>query len=110
MVEQSLNIYREIGDRYNQANVLKNLAVLYNQTGRLKECFALSQESTEIFTELGLLSYAFPPWINKLVAFAKQSRIQLILCCVGGVVAFPFILIALITILLWRFLFGWLKR
>ena len=110
MVEQSLNIYREIGDRYNQANVLKNLAVLYNQTGRLKECFALSQESTEIFTELGLLSYAFPPWINKLVAFAKQSRIQLILCCVGGVVAFPFMLIALITILLWRLLFGWLKR
>jgi hypothetical protein len=107
---QSLKIYRDIGDRYSQANALQNLALLYQQTGRVKEGFALSQEATEILTELGLLSYAFPKWINNIVKFAKKGRHQMIFCFIGGIFAFPFMLTFIVSLTLWRLTIGRLKR
>jgi tetratricopeptide (TPR) repeat protein len=110
MVEQSLKIYRDIGDRYSQATALQNLAVLYNQTGRVKEGFALGQEATEIFTELGLLSYAFPKWINNIIQFAQKGRNQMVFCFIGGIFAFPFMLVFFITLTLWRLTIGRFRR
>jgi len=104
--QQSLETMRRLGDRHGTAQTLQNLAAAYQQTGRVKEGFALSQEATQIYMELGILSQALPKWVNNMIQFAQKGRNQMILCFIGGIFAFPFMLIALITTMLWRLTIG----
>jgi tetratricopeptide (TPR) repeat protein len=109
-VEKSLSIYREIGDRYSQANALQNLAFLYQQTGRIKEGFTCGQEANQIFTDLGLLLYAMPKWIQSIVKFSKKTKMHLVVCVLAGIFAFPFAITALIMITVSRFILGRFRR
>jgi tetratricopeptide (TPR) repeat protein len=104
--QQSLETKRRLGDRHGTAQVLQNLAAAYQQTGRIKESFALSQESNQIYMELGILSQALPKWVNTIIKFAQKGRNQMIACFIGGIFAFPFMLIAFITLMLWRLTIG----
>jgi hypothetical protein len=89
-----------------EANSLHNLGIIYRKCGRVKESFAAFDESQTILQELDLplASRLYPQWFESLFQFAQRGKIQYILCSIGGIIAFPFALIALIIILLWRLL------
>lgn len=44
----------------------------------------------------------YPQWLKSLIKLAQRGRLQLILCFIFGLIAFPFALVWLILLLLWR--------
>jgi tetratricopeptide (TPR) repeat protein len=102
--EQSLDIKRDIGDRQGEADTLMNLGNSYQKVGRIQEGFAASQQATAIYQDLNLPidAYPYPNWLKKLAKFAQRGKFHLILCFIGGLVALPFALIGLISVILYR--------
>jgi tetratricopeptide (TPR) repeat protein len=102
--QQSLEIKRQMGDRNSEGNSLNNLAIAYSRCGRIQEGFLTSYQAYEIFEELGLLLEAmpYPQWLKSLIKFAQRGHLQLIVCFIFGLIAFPFALLWLILLLLWR--------
>jgi tetratricopeptide (TPR) repeat protein len=102
--EQSLEIKRNIGDKRGEARTLGNLANSYQKVGRVQEGFAASQQATAIYQDLNLPldAYPYPKWLKKLVKFAQRGKFHLILCCLGGLIAFPLVLIGFISLILYR--------
>ncbi len=60
--------------------------------------------------ELPINAMPFPKWFKFLVKFAQRGKLQLALCFVLGVVAFPFALVWLLALILWRVVRGWPHR
>ncbi|MDZ8225908.1 tetratricopeptide repeat protein [Nostoc sp. ChiVER01] len=103
-LQQSLEIKREIGDRNGEGNSLISLGNAYHQCGRIQEGFVASYQAQQIFQELELPLEAmpYPQWLKSLIKLAQRGRLQLILCFIFGLIAFPFALVWLILLLLWR--------
>ncbi|QFS48567.1 tetratricopeptide repeat protein [Nostoc sphaeroides] len=110
--QQSLEISREIGDRNGEGNSLMGLGVAYHQCGRIQEGFAASYQAQQIFQELELPIDAmpYPQWLKSLIKLAQRGRLQLILCFIFGLIAFPFALVWLILLLLWRLIRAQFRR
>ena len=53
LLEQSLAIQQEIGDRKGEAVTLNNIAQIYDAWGRYEEAFKLLEESLAIRREIG---------------------------------------------------------
>ena len=108
LLEQALVIYRDIDARWGQATALQNLAVAYNQSGKVKESLQAAYEAQEIRQQLGLESThaPYPEWVKSLINFAQQGKWQFTILFIGGVIAFPFFLILLISITVWRLCIG----
>ncbi|MFO7030273.1 transcriptional regulator, partial [Limnospira fusiformis CCALA 023] len=102
--QQSLEIARDIGNRQVEATSLNNLGNAYNALGRYQEGFAASQQAIEIYQELNLPldAYPIPNWLKKLVKFSERGKLHLMLCFVGGLVAFPLVLIGEVLLILYR--------
>jgi tetratricopeptide (TPR) repeat protein len=102
--QQSLEISREIGDRKGEGNSLMGLGNAYHQCGRIQEGFLASYQAQLIFQKLELPMEAmpYPRWLKSLIKFAQRGWLQLILCFIFGLIAFPFALVWLILLLLWR--------
>ncbi len=81
-----------------------NLGHSYQKVGRIQEGFAASQQAIAIYQELNLPldAYPYPNWLKKLAKFAQRGTFNLILCFIGGLVALPFALIWLISLILYR--------
>ena len=99
-----LEIKRNLQDKEGEARTLIILGGIYQQSGKIKEGFALSYQGNQILQELGLplSEMPYPQWLKSCIQFAQQGKLQLILCFVVGVVAFPFALVGFIVLLLWR--------
>jgi len=102
--QQSLEIQRNIGDRHGEVKSLQNLADSYNICGRVQEGFAAAYQAQSIRQELELTLEAmpFPKWIKSLVKYAQRGKLQLIVCFIFGLIAFPFALVFIVFLLLWR--------
>jgi len=107
--QQSLQIKREIGDRNGEALCLQNLGIAYNNCGKIKEGFAASYQAQIIRQELGVPMF-YPQWMKSLINFAQRGYLQLILCFIFGLVAFPFALVWFVIIYLWCWLRGSFRR
>ncbi|MEH1894990.1 MAG: tetratricopeptide repeat protein, partial [Nostoc sp.] len=110
--QQSLEISREIGDRNGEGHSLSNLGNAYYQCGRTQEGFAASYQAQKIFQELELPLEAmpYPHWLKSLIKLAQRGHLQLILCFIFGLIAFPFALIWLILPLLWPLIRAQFRR
>ncbi|WP_414530777.1 tetratricopeptide repeat protein, partial [Nodularia chucula] len=110
--QQSLDIKREIGDRLREGNSLMGLSIAYHRCGKIQEAFAASDQAEQIFQELGLPIEAmpYPRWEKAIIKFAQRGRLQLILCFIFGLIAFPFALVWFILLLLWRLIRSQFKR
>ncbi|MCW6034973.1 tetratricopeptide repeat protein [Spirulina subsalsa FACHB-351] len=103
-LQQSLEIKREIEDRRGEATSLLVLGNLYQKTGKIKEGFAASQQAQAILQELDLplAAYPIPNWAKAVAKFAQRSNFHLIACFIGGIFAFPFFLLWIILLMLYR--------
>lgn len=72
--------------------------------GKVKEGYALCFQGSQILQELDLplSEMPYPQWFKSLIQFGQQSKLQLILCFVFGIIAFPFALVGFILLLIWR--------
>ncbi|MDJ0618337.1 MAG: tetratricopeptide repeat protein [Calothrix sp. MO_192.B10] len=102
--EQSLEIQREMGDRLSEAKTLQTLASLYHQTGRVQEGFTVANQATQIFQELELPidEWNIPKWMKSIAKFAQRGKVQIALCFILGLLAFPLVLPGIILLMLWR--------
>ncbi|QDL09904.1 transcriptional regulator [Brasilonema octagenarum UFV-E1] len=102
--QQLLTIQREMGDRNGEAKSLQNLAQLYHLTGRIKEGYAAGIQATQIQQELELPieAWAIPKWQKSIAKFALRGKLQLGLCFLAGLFAFPFALVFIVSVMLWR--------
>ncbi len=103
--QQSLEISRAIGDRRGEADALQNLAYAYHQCGRVQEGFAAGYQAQQILLqelELPLEAMPLPKWLKSLIKYAQRGKLQLVLCFIFGVIAFPFALVWIILLVLWR--------
>ena len=117
--QQSLEIKREIGDgsanltvRREEANTLQNLANLYHRVGRFKEGFQAGYQAKLILQELGfpLDPSPLPKWAKSVAKFAQKGNLQLAFCFLAGLIAFPFALIWIVSLILWRILRSLFRR
>ena len=110
--EQSLAMKRELGARHGEARSLQDLAQHYHACGRVKEGFAAGQAATLIFQELNLPleAWTLPKLVKSFIKFAHQGKWHLVTCFVAGFFAFPFLLTLILTLTLWRFMFGRFRR
>ncbi|MBD2606107.1 tetratricopeptide repeat protein [Scytonema hofmannii FACHB-248] len=101
--QQLLTTQREIGDRNGEAASLQNLAPLYHLTGRIKESLAAAFQATQIQQELELPieAWVIPKWQKSVVKFAQRGKLQLGLCFLLGLFAFPFALVFIVSLMLW---------
>ena len=104
--QQSLEITRDIGDRRGIANSLMSLSAAYQQVGRIKDGIVATQQAQQIMMEmeLPLNAYPIPNWQKSIVRFAQKGNVQLALLFIGGVFAFPFLLIWIILLSVYRLL------
>ncbi|MDJ0735903.1 MAG: tetratricopeptide repeat protein [Nostocaceae cyanobacterium] len=102
--EQLLGIQREKGDRHAEAKTLQSLALLYLQTGKVRETLTIANQARQIFQELELPvdEWNIPKWQKSIAKFAQRGKVQFALCFVLGFVAFPFALVWIVTLALWR--------
>ncbi|MFN6155666.1 MAG: tetratricopeptide repeat protein [Dolichospermum sp.] len=107
--QQSLQIKREIGDRDGEALCLQNLGVAYGKCGKIKEAYSASYQAQVIRQELGV-SMFYPQWMKSLINFAQRGYLQLILCFIFGLIAFPFALVWIVIMYLWLWLRGSFRR
>ena len=107
-LQQSLEIQREIGDRRGEANSLMNLASAYQQVGRVKDGIIAGQQAQQIMMdmELPLDAYPIPKWMKSIARFAQKGKLKLVLLFIGGVFAFPFMLIWFVLLISYR----WVHR
>jgi len=105
-LQQSLEITREIGDLRLQAISLQNLASSYQLTGKIQECFRASSEAQQILQQLDLPfeAYPVPNWMKSVGRFAQKGNVQLAICFLVGLVAFPFALVWFVAVITWRWL------
>ncbi len=110
--QASLETMRAIGDRLGQATTLHNLGSAYQQTGRIKEGFQASFQAQEILQELEmpLDGMPYPKWLKVIIRFAQSGNGQMTICFIAGVLAFPFVLVAMITITIFRLVIGLFRR
>ena len=80
--------------------------------GRVKEGFAAGQQAQAIYQELDLPldAYPFPNWMKKIAKFAQSSNLKFILCIILGIFAFPFALVGITLLTLFRLLRSRLPR
>ncbi|MDJ1183383.1 tetratricopeptide repeat protein [Roseofilum casamattae] len=128
--QQSLQIQQEIGDRSGIAKSLGNLGNAYDSLGEYQQAIDYYQQSLDIFRAIGnqplenkclrLLIASRSrleesqktvelqgwetlfPGIKSIIRFARKNKLNLVLCSLAGVFAFPFALIWIIAILLYR--------
>jgi tetratricopeptide (TPR) repeat protein len=102
-----LEIKRNLEDKEGEERTLITLGQIYQQSGKSKEGDALSTQGIQILQELGLpvSEMPYPQWLKSWIQFAQRGKIQLSLCFVVGVIGFPFALVGLILLLIWR----WVK-
>ena len=110
--QQLLTIQREIGNRKGEAKSLQNLGKLYELTGRIKEAYAAGIQAAQILQELELPieAWAIPKWQKSLAKFAQRGKLQLGLCFLLGLFAFPFALVFIVPLMLWRMVKSQLLR
>ncbi len=110
--EAALEIYRQIGDRWSQASTLQMLAPIYQQLGMVREGWTTAQEAQEILQTLDvpIESLPYPNWLKKLIKFAQRGKWQIALCFCAGLLAFPFILVFIVVITVWRLVFGRFRK
>jgi tetratricopeptide (TPR) repeat protein len=108
--QRALNLYQESGDRWSEAMTLQNLAILYNQIGRVREGYVTVYQANSILQdiEVPLSVMPYPNWLKRSIRFAKQGKWQRMLVVVVGVFAFPFALSFVAVMFLWRVTFGYL--
>jgi hypothetical protein len=103
--EEEINsLFAKSGREFYEQTVLMGLGALYQKTGRIKEGFAASQQAQLIYQELGLPleAYPIPNWMKTIAKFARRSKVHLIGCAILGVFAFPFAIVGLVGIILYR--------
>ena len=106
-LEQALIIQRDIKNRRGEANVLQSLCIVYQRCGRIQAGWQAGFQSQQILQELGVpLETIYPQWLKSLIRFAQRGKLQLILLCLGGLLAFPLMLIGFILLLIWRWIRG----
>ncbi|WP_204101936.1 MULTISPECIES: tetratricopeptide repeat protein [Spirulina sp. CCY15215] len=112
LYQQSLEIKRQIGDRGGEARSLQNLGSLYQKVGRIQDGYAAAYQAQEIYQalDLPLNAYPLPKWVKAVAKFAQRSKFNLILCFILGIVAFPFALIWIILIALYRIIRNLFRR
>ena len=74
--------------------------------------FKSSIKFAQILQELGLPIDAmpYPQWFKSAIKFAQRGKLQLALCFMAGLIAFPFALLAFTTLILWRIIRVFIKR
>ncbi len=104
--QQSLGIFRKIGARRREANCLQDLSIAYHKCGRVQKGFAAAYQAQQILQKLEFPFEAmpYPKWLKSLIKFAQRGKLQLVLCFVFGLVAFPFALVWIVLLSLWRLL------
>ncbi|WP_234488904.1 hypothetical protein [Oxynema sp. CENA135] len=77
---------------------------MYQKIGRIKEGFAASQQAQLIYQELDLPleAYPIPNWMKTIAKFARRGKFHLIGCAILGIFAFPFGLIWIVFVILYR--------
>jgi len=85
---------------------------LYQACGKPREGFSASTAAIVICQELELPFdvWPLPKWVKALIRFANRGKFYLAVCFLSGVVAFPFAVIWIIVLTLWRFAFGRFHR
>ena len=100
-----MDITKHIGNRDGEALCLQNLGVTYGKCGRIKEAYSASYQAQMIRKEIGV-PMPYPQWMKSLINFAQCGYLQLILCSIFGLIAFPFALMWIVMLFLWRWLRG----
>ncbi|MCL1464850.1 tetratricopeptide repeat protein [Argonema galeatum] len=102
--QQWLEIAREIGDKRGKANSFLILSASSNKIGRVKEGYAAAYQAIQILKELKLPLEAmpYPNWMKLIAKFAQRGKWQLALCFILGLFAFPFGLVWIVGLMLWR--------
>ena len=102
--EQSLTIKREIGDKLSEAKTLQLLAQVYHQIGNPKKGYITAFQAQQILqeTETPIEEWIIPKWQKSVIKFAQGGKGKLILCFIFGVIAFPFALVWILGLMLWR--------
>ncbi|MCZ8119559.1 MAG: tetratricopeptide repeat protein [Microcystis sp. LE18-22.4A] len=106
--QQSLAITREIGDREGEANAWFNLGLTYYKLKRISEAKEAYLQSRELFQALGLAGYVQK--CDDEIRQLETRKYPLIVAFFLGVVMFPFVLIGVIIVALWRLLKRWLRK
>ncbi len=103
-----LEIKRTIGDKRGEADYLIAIGTLYQQSRKFREGQAFLQQAIYILQEINapIDAYPFAQWLKSIIKFANGGKLQLALCFIAGLIAFP---IAFPLALMW-FLAVWLWR
>ena len=97
--EESLEILREIGNERGEIACLRGISSSYFRLGNLQKAIQYSQQLSEL-QEIDDLP--IPTWMKSIFRFAGKNKINLVLCCIAGAIAFPVILISYIAALLYH--------
>jgi len=103
--QELIEIFKESEDRKSEANCMLAVGQLYDRLGQIREGWVFKQQASQILLETGgLNALPYPNWLKSSIRFAQRSKFHLILCFIFGAFAFPFALIWVIALLLWRLL------
>ncbi|MCT7950429.1 tetratricopeptide repeat protein [Ancylothrix sp. C2] len=109
--EKLLEIKRPTNDKEGEAKCLQILAGLYHQTGQFKKGYAAGYQASQILQESNLpLDSLYPKWLQSIIKFAQKGKGQFVLCFITGLFAFPFALVWIIVVMLWRIIRAKINR
>ena len=102
--QQALDLARLIGDRSKEVDSLLNLANAYHHCDRAEEGFAVEYQAQQILQKLRppLEAMPYPKWLKLFIKYAQRGKLQLFLCFLCGLIAFPLFLVWMIFFWLWR--------
>ncbi|MGK7893788.1 MAG: tetratricopeptide repeat protein [Xenococcus sp. (in: cyanobacteria)] len=104
LYQQSLDISQKIDDRFGEGFILNNLSKVYYDYGRFWKGYVVGNKARQIFDELNMSIEQKPSshWLQSLIRYAQRGKLQLVLCFLFGLIAFPFALAWIIFLTLWR--------
>jgi tetratricopeptide (TPR) repeat protein len=102
--EKALGIRRKMRDRKGEAAALQALAGLYNQSGKVLQGFALTQQAMQILQRLNLPidDMPYPIWTKAGMKFAEGGKFQTAVLMSLTLLATPLLLLWLILLSSWR--------
>ncbi|MDJ1174659.1 tetratricopeptide repeat protein, partial [Roseofilum capinflatum] len=97
--QQSLEIQQQIGDKPGEIRSLQNLSIAHSQLGQYQQAISYNNQLLEL---QGLDALPTAPWFKSFIRFAQKGWFNFALCFIAGVVAFPFALLWIIALFLYR--------
>ncbi|MDJ1183774.1 tetratricopeptide repeat protein [Roseofilum casamattae] len=97
--QQSLEIYQEIGLQSEEITCLQNLSQTHSYLGQIAQASYYNNQLLEL---QGFDALPAAPWFKSFIRFAQKSKLNLALCFIAGLLAFPFALLWIIAGILYR--------